>query len=282
MSTEYSKRIVCDLDDTISHTTSRDWENAKPDLEVIAKLNELYSIGWEIYIVTARGQLSCNGDSELASGKYSNQIKTWLSKHGVQYHKLSFKKHLATYYIDDKNLSIDQFKGLKIETLQGGWSGATVIRQGETVIKTHRDSILACEWYSIAVKNNVLCPTIHSLVGNTINMEFIHQDCEFNIDEIFRVIEGFKQIPNENKSSFHYYMLGLDSHIKNMDEEFANQTGILSDLYCEFREYLNFNSSFCHGDLSISNIIPRGGKMVLIDPTLKPYNYSSYLLDVSK
>ena len=35
----YNKRIVCDIDDTISFCTDRDWENAKTDLSFDRLLN---------------------------------------------------------------------------------------------------------------------------------------------------------------------------------------------------------------------------------------------------
>ena len=38
----YSRRIICDIDDTISLTITRDWEQAEPIWPVIAKLNKLY------------------------------------------------------------------------------------------------------------------------------------------------------------------------------------------------------------------------------------------------
>ena len=36
------KRIVCDIDDTISVTLNRDWEHAKPIQPVIDKINTLF------------------------------------------------------------------------------------------------------------------------------------------------------------------------------------------------------------------------------------------------
>ena len=40
----YHKRIICDIDDTISITKNRDWENAEPIRNVIDKLNYLYDL----------------------------------------------------------------------------------------------------------------------------------------------------------------------------------------------------------------------------------------------
>ena len=58
--------IIVDLDDTLSFTLDRDWENATPNTPLIEKLNKLYDNGYGIEIVTARGFISCNGDRALA------------------------------------------------------------------------------------------------------------------------------------------------------------------------------------------------------------------------
>ena len=62
----HEKTIVTDLDDTLSYTSNRDWENAKPNLLLIDKLNSFYDAGYKIIILTARGQISCRGDREKA------------------------------------------------------------------------------------------------------------------------------------------------------------------------------------------------------------------------
>jgi len=56
----YWKTIICDVDDTISISTTHDWENAIPNIQVINKINKLYDDGWTIILMTARGQVSCN------------------------------------------------------------------------------------------------------------------------------------------------------------------------------------------------------------------------------
>ena len=60
----YNKRIVCDIDDTISFCDDRDWENAKPNISVIKKINSMYNDGWEIFLHTARGSISCETANE--------------------------------------------------------------------------------------------------------------------------------------------------------------------------------------------------------------------------
>jgi len=107
-------RLVVDFDDTLSFATERDWENAKPNLPLIAKLNSLYDQGHQVDIFTARGTISCKGDRELAEQKNRPQIEAWLNKHGVKYHSLSFQKPLADYYIDDKAITPDDFVNLDL------------------------------------------------------------------------------------------------------------------------------------------------------------------------
>ena len=99
----YWKTIICDVDDTISVSTTHDWENAIPNIPVINKINKLYDEGWTIILMTARGQVSCNGDFKQADKKYRKTMESWLKRHEVKYHMLSFEKYLASYYVDDKS-----------------------------------------------------------------------------------------------------------------------------------------------------------------------------------
>ena len=83
----YYKRIVFDIDDTISFTTNRDWENAKPNQPIIDKINKLFNDGWEIFLYTARGSITA---PQNADKKYRTIIDTWMKNHNVSYHELIF------------------------------------------------------------------------------------------------------------------------------------------------------------------------------------------------
>lgn len=102
--------IVIDLDDTICYTENRDFENSTPNEEVINKINELYNKDWKIIIYTARGGKSCKTLEEKET-KYRKLTEEWLKKHNVKYTELLFGKMNADYYVDDKNLSIEDFIG---------------------------------------------------------------------------------------------------------------------------------------------------------------------------
>lgn len=100
--------IVIDLDDTICFTENRDFENSIPNKEVINKINKLYDKGYKIIIYTARGGKSCRTLEEKEK-KYRQITEKWLNKHSVKYTELLFGKMNADYYVDDKNLSIEEF-----------------------------------------------------------------------------------------------------------------------------------------------------------------------------
>lgn len=100
--------IVIDIDDTISFTYNRDFENSVPNQPVIDRINELYDEGWKIILLTARGGKSCNTLEEKEL-KYRDVTERWLNKHNVKYHLLMFGKPNADYYVDDKNLSVEEF-----------------------------------------------------------------------------------------------------------------------------------------------------------------------------
>ena len=100
--------FVIDIDDTIAFHETREVENAAADLRVINKINELYDKGWRIILFTARGDRSCNTLEEKIA-KYETVTKNWLEANGVKYTELLFGKPNADYYVDDKNMSIEDF-----------------------------------------------------------------------------------------------------------------------------------------------------------------------------
>lgn len=308
------KRIVCDIDDTISFTTNRDWENAIPNQEVIDKINSLYDQGWEIYLVTARGSLSCKTRQE-AEEKYRNQIIKWLAKHGVKFTVLSFDKYLAAYYVDDKALTPEEFVKLDIRELKSGWSGARVELRDGRVFKTADNSIDAAAWYNIA-EHFFNTPKIHSLIGNTLCMDYIKSDdTPLKMSDVISIICDMTNIPfvpgpNSN-SDIRNYGDRLLNHWKTMTSwyhDFCTKENIidfgdgfeddmdiiipeLGQIVKDIKEcisapwtHLNKTTSFCHGDFSVDNIIIANGVPVLIDPIYEPNKptWSSWMLDASK
>ena len=273
----HEKTIVTDLDDTLSYTSNRDWENAKPNLLLIDKLNSFYDAGYKIIILTARGQISCGGDSEKADRKYRVQIEKWLKKYNVKYSELSFNKPFESYYIDDKAILPSDFLHLDSEEFKG-MSGAYIVRHGDIVHKTHNDSASVIEWYKI-VKGVVNIPEIYKVIGNTISMEYIRPIPTPlpNVNEILKEISKLKDITHVNNSDFSTYVNRIRNHLSrnNLNMKYVDKLLLFSDYY-------NENKSFCHGDSAIDNFIFDGKDYYMIDPIYNPDLYSSWLLDVSK
>jgi capsule biosynthesis phosphatase len=102
--------IVVDLDGTIcSQEKSDSYEFASPNFDMIDKLEQYQLYGWRIVIYTARGMNTYDGDVAAIESAHRSKTESWLRKYNVPYDQLIFGKPAATYYIDDKGLSIAEF-----------------------------------------------------------------------------------------------------------------------------------------------------------------------------
>lgn len=275
----YPHSIVVDIDDCVSFTLNRDFSNAVPNKPLIEKLNSLYDLGWDIYYVTARGSLSCKNREE-AKLKYKDQIETWLNKNGCKYTELSFDKKLASYYIDDKGYKPEEFLNLEFKQFSTGLSGALTELRDNKIYKTAENTADTVKWYE-AAKAFFNIPKIHSVIGNTICMEYlIDNKKDFNVfDIIEKIINREKVIPTISTASFDSYILRCEKHLNNIKE--LNKTEILS-LMKKYQSEFEKHISFSHGDLTVNNIICKDNKIYLIDPNYSETLFSSYVLDIGK
>ena len=94
--------IYVDIDDTICISDNGlDYSKAKPMHDRIKKINDLYDKGYHITYWTARGTVTGINWEEIT--------KKQLSKWNVKYHDLKFGKPAYDLFIDDKNISSEQF-----------------------------------------------------------------------------------------------------------------------------------------------------------------------------
>jgi len=109
------KRLVIDLDGTIcSQEKTGKYHAALPKCEVIKKINELWTDGWEIVIFTARGMNTCDGDVDQIEKNYREMTQEWLKKNRVCYDKLVFGKLDADLFVDDKCIDPGKFVNLRL------------------------------------------------------------------------------------------------------------------------------------------------------------------------
>jgi hypothetical protein len=90
-----------DIDHTIFNTQGMDYENSKPIIDRIEKINKLYDEGHTIVYWTARGS---------GSGKdWSEVTKEQFKRYGVKHHTLKFGKPVYDLFIDDKNINSEAY-----------------------------------------------------------------------------------------------------------------------------------------------------------------------------
>lgn len=275
----YPNSICVDIDDCISFTLNRDFDNAEPNLKLIEKLNKLYDAGWDIYYVTARGSLSCSSREE-AELKYGESIRNWFKKHGVKYTELSFQKKLASYYIDDKGYKPDEFMDISFETIKTGMSGAKIELRDGKIYKTADNTKDVIAWFEISKKFfNV--PKIHSVIGNTIAMEYIKIDSEPTIFEIIELLDKEQYIKSISTAPFQTYIDRISSHLNNIPLTDDEKKSIITAMKIE-QKFFDEHITFSHGDFSLDNVLKMNDKLYLIDPIYSEKLYSSWLLDIGK
>jgi hypothetical protein len=94
--------IFVDIDETICVSPAdRNYANAVPIKKNIKKINEMYDNGDTIIYWTARG---------TGSGiDWREVTETQFEKWGVKYHELRLGKPIYDLFIDDKNISSEEF-----------------------------------------------------------------------------------------------------------------------------------------------------------------------------
>jgi capsule biosynthesis phosphatase len=103
--------IYCfDLDNTICSTDSNNYSSSYPNDEMILKVNNLFDVGHYIKIFTARGMTTYKGNVSLVYNNLFDLTTTQLKSWGVKYNELILGKPSFDFFIDDKNLSIEDFK----------------------------------------------------------------------------------------------------------------------------------------------------------------------------
>jgi len=89
---------VIDLDNTITFTDNANYEDAKPNWDVIGYVNDLYLANHTIIIYTARGTTSGINWRRVTE----KQLAEWK----VLYHELKIGKLFYDVWIDDKSINV--------------------------------------------------------------------------------------------------------------------------------------------------------------------------------
>ena len=109
------KKLVVDLDGTITLANTSDYKNVLPNLAVIEKLREYQLQGFSITIATARNMRTFEGNVGKINIHTLPIITEWLDRHNVPYDEILVGKPWCGhegFYIDDRAIRPSEFSAL--------------------------------------------------------------------------------------------------------------------------------------------------------------------------
>lgn len=167
-----------------------------------------------------------------------------------------------------------------------GNSGASLDFQGDYVLKSCSQARGQVEWFHHARKIGVVegfrLPSVEIVSNESYRIEYIagfsatmlSSVSEFK--KLVRLIEHWSKKPSTTTATWGSYLNRLQSHVT------ASNSSLMQEAFDVVSRY-EFPSSFCHGDLTLENVLVTGdGEMVLIDPNYSPELFQSWVLDLGK
>ena len=115
-----NKRLIVDLDNTISFTVNGDYVNSKPISSTIETLRKYHNDGWEVVINSSRNMRTYNANVGKINIYTLPNIVEWLNKYNVPYDEIIVGKPWCGYdgfYIDDKAIRPSEFNNLSIDEI---------------------------------------------------------------------------------------------------------------------------------------------------------------------
>ena len=110
-----AKRLIVDLDNTISYTIKGDYVNSKPIEQTINMLRKYHDEGWEIVINSSRNMRTYEANVGKINIYTLPNIISWLNKYNVPYDEIIVGKPWCGYdgfYIDDKAIRPSEFHSM--------------------------------------------------------------------------------------------------------------------------------------------------------------------------
>ncbi|MEZ8026284.1 capsular biosynthesis protein [Enterovibrio norvegicus] len=117
------RKLIVDLDNTITLGNTSDYKNVSPNIPLIEQLRNYKSQGFEIVISTARNMRTYEGNVGKINIHTLPTIIAWLNEHEVPYDEILVGKPWCGkegFYIDDRAIRPSEFvskSSSEIETL---------------------------------------------------------------------------------------------------------------------------------------------------------------------
>ena len=114
------KKLIVDLDGTLTQANTSDYKNVLPREDVIEQLREYQKQGFSIVIATARNMRTYEGNVGKINIHTLPIITEWLDKHGIPYDEIIVGKPWCGhegFYIDDRAIRPSEFSNLSIDEI---------------------------------------------------------------------------------------------------------------------------------------------------------------------
>jgi capsule biosynthesis phosphatase len=115
------KKLIVDLDGTITKGDTSDYRNVSPNLDVIEKLRFYKNLGYEVIIQTARNMRTYEGNVGKINIHTLPIITEWLDSHEVPYDEIHVGKPwcgFEGFYVDDRAVRPSEFTQMTPEEIE--------------------------------------------------------------------------------------------------------------------------------------------------------------------
>ncbi|EOD81722.1 putative capsular polysaccharide biosynthesis protein [Grimontia indica] len=114
------KKLIVDLDNTITLGDTNDYEKVSPNTPVIEQLREYRNQGFQIVINTARNMRTFSGNVGKINIHTLPIITQWLDEHDVPYDEVLVGKPWCGkegFYIDDRSVRPSEFAKMTFDEI---------------------------------------------------------------------------------------------------------------------------------------------------------------------
>lgn len=114
------KKLIVDLDGTVTLANTSDYKNVLPNIELIKKLKKYKELGFTIVISTARNMRTYKGNVGEINIHTLPVIIEWLDRHNVPHDEILVGKPWCGhegFYIDDRAVRPSEFNSLSFEEI---------------------------------------------------------------------------------------------------------------------------------------------------------------------
>lgn len=135
MSEYTSKKIVIDLDDTISVTDNGNYKESVPNTEVVETLKKYKNAGYEIIVYSSRNMRTYQGNLGKINVHTLPVVLDFLKKYDIPYDQIIMGKPWCGFdgfYIDDKCIRPSEFVKLSEEQI------STLLKEEKEFVRNGR------------------------------------------------------------------------------------------------------------------------------------------------